>query len=133
MNYFKQENTHKTISDDYPLELVTHIVVCLQLADGIIEFEEREAWADILIDFFPDYKHQRALEVLREAGQYISTLDEHSKTDHAVQCFTKLQDHFEVDYLREKLLPRLEEVIESDGVVFASESNMIKNLREVFK
>ena len=133
MNDYKKEDRSKIIGDDSPLKLVTHIIVCLQLADGIVEFEEREAWADILIDFFLDYKHQRALEALREAGQYISALGDQSKTDHAVQCFTKLKDHFEEDYLREKLLPRLEEIIGADGVVLASESNMIEKLRGVFQ
>ncbi len=31
-----------------PLEAVTHLFTCLQLADGRMDFEEREAWADAL-------------------------------------------------------------------------------------
>jgi len=133
MSIFKKEDSPKTILDFSPLELVTHVVVCLQLADGRIEFEEREVWADILLELFPDYKQHRALDVLREAGQQITTMDEFEKMDHAVQCSAKLKEHFSTEYLKENLLPKLEHVIEADGIVFTSETNMIERLKEVFK
>ncbi len=131
MGIFNKEDDQKTIMDLSPLELVTHLVVSLQLADGRIEYEEREVWADILLDMFPDYKQHRALEVLREAGQKIVDLDEFERTDHAAKCAARLKDHFSEEYLRDSLLPKLEEVIEADGIVFSSESNLLEKLTEV--
>jgi len=60
-------------------------------------------------------------------------MDEFQKMDHAVQCAALLKDHFSSDHLREKLVPKLEQVIEADGIVFTSETNMIERLKEVFQ
>ncbi|SVA66486.1 uncharacterized protein METZ01_LOCUS119340, partial [marine metagenome] len=38
-----------------PLELVTHLFSCLQIADNQIDWEEKEVWADTLSALFPDH------------------------------------------------------------------------------
>ena len=38
-----------------PLELVTHLFSCMQIADNQIDWEEKEVWADSLTELFPDH------------------------------------------------------------------------------
>jgi len=52
-----------------PLELVTHLITCLKLADGRMDYEEREAWANALSDLFPEHDPERAVSILQSASQ----------------------------------------------------------------
>lgn len=131
--FSKESKKGKEVVDYSPLELVTHIIVCIQLADGRIDFEERESWADILITMFPDHNRTHAMDVLREAGQKILEMDSLERQEHLKLCTAHIKEHFPLDYLREKLLPQLIELTEADGIVFTSETDMIEILRISFQ
>ena len=51
-----------------PLEAVTHLFVCLILADGRMDFEEREAWADAITELFPNHTEGRAVDFMQDAS-----------------------------------------------------------------
>jgi len=49
-----------------PLELVTHLFSCMQIADNQIDWEEKEVWADTLTELFPDHTPDRAQEICKQ-------------------------------------------------------------------
>ena len=62
-----------------PLELVTHLFSCMQIADNQIDWEEKEVWADSLTELFPDHTPERAQEILQKAYQTILPLDNYGR------------------------------------------------------
>ena len=50
-----------------PHELVTDLLVCLQLADNIVNYNEYEAWNNTLTKLFPDHNPGHAEEALKRS------------------------------------------------------------------
>lgn len=126
-----KNSTPKTFQDFSPMELITHVVVALQLADGRIDFEERESWAEILTELLPEHNPDRATGALREAIGILLEMDLASKMEYAGQAAAHLKDHFPAETLTGVLVPKLAEMVEADGIVFSAENDMLEKLKEI--
>ncbi|NOZ75573.1 MAG: hypothetical protein GXO90_09425 [FCB group bacterium] len=116
-----------------PLELFTRISICLLLADGRMDFEERETWAKSLYELFPDHNPDHALEILMNSTLFLNELSASARLEHAKDC----ADHLGQFYSREdcitKIYPQLEAMAESDGVVMSSEDDFLLQIKGVFE
>ena len=112
-----------------PFELVTHLLICLQLADGRMDFEEREVLAEAVSDLFPDHSYDHVIEVMRSSGKIILEMDVSGRKSYAVDMTNQLRNHFSHKEIQSQILPKLIEMIEADGVVTSSESNMIDAIK----
>ncbi len=115
-----------------PLELLTHLITCLELADGRMDFEEREAWADTLSDLFPDHNPERAVDILQSASQKILEQNSMERMQYASEICTALKSHYSDDDLSSKVYPKLESIAEADGMVLSSESEMLNAIKSSF-
>lgn len=115
-----------------PLELITHLITCLELADGRMDFEEREAWADALSDLFPDHNPQRAVEILQSASQKILDMNSMERMQYASAVCIELKSHYTDEDLASQVYPKIVEIAEADGMVLSSESDMLNAIRSSF-
>ena len=104
-----------------PLELVTHLFSCLQIADNQIDWEEKEVWADTLSAMFPDHTPDRAQEILQSAYQAILPMDNFERKNHLIIICSKLKDHYNQEQLQNELAPKITELIDADGMVLSAE------------
>ncbi len=104
-----------------PLELVTHLFSCLQIADNQIDWEEKEVWADTLSALFPDHTPDHAQEVLQSAYQTILPMDNFGRKNHIITVCNKLKDHYSKEQLQNELAPKITELIDADGMVLSAE------------
>lgn len=115
-----------------PLELITHLITCLELADGRMDFEEREAWADALTDLFPEHTPDRAVEILQTASQSILALNTDERMHYTGKICDQLKNHYSIEELKEQVMPALKSIAEADGMVLSSESEMLNAIRNSF-
>lgn len=111
-----------------PLEAVTHLLTCLQLADGRMDFEEREAWADAISELFPDHTEGRAVEFMQDASRSILLMDSFGRRNYAIGLCSMIKRHFSEDDLQNKFGPRVASLVEADGMVFSSEKEMVEDI-----
>ena len=50
-----------------PLESVTHLCALIQMADGRVEYEEKQSWSNLIQKLFPDFLEDRADNFLTDA------------------------------------------------------------------
>jgi hypothetical protein len=110
-----------TVNNLTPLELVTHLFSCLQIADNQIDWEEKEVWADTLSALFPDHTPNRAQEILQRAYQTILPMDNFGRKNHLIAICNKLKDHYSNEQLQNELAPKITELIDADGMVLTAE------------
>lgn len=115
-----------------PLELLTHLITCLELADGRMDFEEREAWADALSDLFPEHNPERAVEILQSASQKILEQNSMERMQYASAVCVALKSHYSEEDLAGKVYPKLVSIAEADGMVLSSESEMLRAIKSSF-
>ncbi len=115
-----------------PLELFTRISVCLLLADGRMDFEERETWAESLTILFPDHNPDHAFEILQGTTQYLSNLSEEKRLTHALDCARQMKTFYSSQELRDTVYPQLEAMAESDGLLMSSEDHFLNQIQTVF-
>ena len=113
-----------------PLEVVTHLFTCLQLADGRMDFEEREAWADALTELFPDHSAGRAVDFMQDASRTILMMDSFGRRNYAINLCSMIKAHFSDDDLQNKFGPRVASLVEADGMVFSSEREMVEDIEK---
>ena len=101
-----------SVSNLTPLELVTHLLSCMQIADNQIDWEEKEVWADALTELFPDHTPDRAQEILQTAYQIILPLDNYGR------------NHYNQQTLQNELAPIITELIDADGMVLSAEVDL---------
>lgn len=111
-----------------PLEAVTHLLTCLQLADGRMDFEEREAWADAISELFPDHTEGRAVEFMQDASRSILLMDSFGRRNYAIGLCSMIKRHFSEDDLQNKFGPKVASLVEADGMVFSSEKEMVEDI-----
>ena len=116
--------------DMTPLEAVTHLFTCLQLADGRMDFEEREAWADALTELFPDHSEGRAVDCLHDASRTILMMDSFGRRNYAIRLCSNIKDHFSEENLQNKFGPKVASLVEADGMVFSSEKEMVEDIEK---
>ena len=113
-----------------PLEAVTHLFACLQLADGRMDFEEREAWAAALTELFPDHSAGRAVDFMQDASRTILIMDSFGRRNYAINLCSMIKAHFSDDDLQNKFGPRVASLVEADGMVFSSEREMVEDIEK---
>lgn len=113
-----------------PLEAVTHLFTCLQLADGRMDFEEREAWADAITELFPDHSEVRAVDFMQDASRTILMMDSFGRRNYAIGLCSIIKTHFSEDDLQNKFGPRIAALVEADGMVFSSEKEMVEDIEK---
>ena len=107
-----------------PLELVTHLLSCMQIADNQIDWEEKEVWADALTELFPDHTPDRAQEILQTAYQIILPLDNYGRKNHLIAVCKELKNHYNHQTLQNELAPIITELIDADGMVLSAEVDL---------
>ena len=107
-----------------PLELVTHLFSCMQIADNQIDWEEKEVWADTLTELFPDHTPDRAQEILQTAYQTILPLDNYGRKNHLIAVCKELKNHYDQQTLQNDLAPKITELIDADGMVLSAEVDL---------
>jgi len=107
-----------------PLELVTHLSSCMQIADNQIDWEEKEGWADTLTELFPDHTPDRAQEILQAAYQTILPLDNYGRKNHLIAVCKELKNHYDQQTLQSDLAPKITELIDADGMVLSAEVDL---------
>ncbi len=113
-----------------PLEAVTHLFTCLQLADGRMDFEEREAWADAISELFPDHSEGRAVDFMQDASRSILLMDSFGRRNYAINLCGIINDHFSEEDLQNKFGPKVANLVEADGMVFSSEKEMVEDIEK---
>ncbi|NQT96952.1 MAG: TerB family tellurite resistance protein [Candidatus Marinimicrobia bacterium] len=132
MSWFKKNTQQKNrIEDMTPLEQVTDLLVCLQLADNRIDYSEKEAWNAALKRLFPDYNQERAEAAMLRSFTSIEKLDNRQRINRLEQIITGLIQFYSTDKVRNEILPELVKLIEADGIVMSSESDMLKTIEEI--
>ncbi len=111
-----------------PMEAVTHLFTCLILADGRMDFEERESWANVISELFPDHSPDRALQFLQDATHALLAMDSFSRRNYAVRVSSIIKDYFSQEVLQNKFGPRVADLVQSDGMVFSSEKEMVEDI-----
>lgn len=113
-----------------PMETVTHLFTCLQLADGRMDFEEREAWANALSELFPEHSEGRAVDFMQDASRTILMMDSFGRRNYAINLCGAIKAHFSEDDLQNKFGPRVASLVEADGMVFSSEKEMVEDIEK---
>ena len=113
-----------SVSNLTPLELVPHLICCMQIADNQIDWEEKEVWADALTELFPDHTPDRAQEILQTAYQIILPLDNYGRKNHLIAVCKELKNHYNQQTLQNELAPIITELIDADGMVLSAEVDL---------
>ena len=121
---------HPSVKDYSPLQLITHLFSCLQLADNQIDWEEKEVWAESLSKLFPDHTSERAQEIYQSACQLIISMNDYQRKNHLITVCDQLKKHFNQDHLQSNLSPSLTKLIDADGMVLSSEVDMISLIED---
>ena len=121
----------KTPASEYsPLELITYLFSHLQLADNQIDWEEKEVWAESLTKFFPDHTPERAQEIFQRACQFIISMNDFEQKNHLITVCDQLKKHFSKDHLQSNLSPKLTKLIDADGIILSTETEMVSLIEE---
>ena len=119
-----------SVSNYSPLELITHLFSCLQIADNQLAWEEKEVWAESLTELFPDHTPERSQEILHSACQLIIPMNDFERKNHVINICGQLKTHFSADHLQRNLAPRLTKLIEADGIILSAETEIISLIEE---
>ena len=118
------------VSEYSPLELITYLFSHLQLADNQIDWEEKEVWAESLTKFFPDHIPERAQEIFQRACQFIISMNDFERKNHLITICDQLKKHFSKDQLQSNLAPKLTKLIDADGIILSTETEMVSLIEE---
>jgi uncharacterized tellurite resistance protein B-like protein len=118
------------VSEYSPLELITYLFSHLQLADNQIDWEEKEVWAGSLTKFFPDHTPERAQEIFQRACQFIISMNDFEQKNHLITVCDQLKKHFSKDHLQSNLSPKLTKLIDADGIILSTETEMVSLIEE---
>ena len=118
------------VSEYSPLELITYLFSHLQLADNQIDWEEKEVWAEALTKFFPDHTPERAQEIFQRACQFIISMNDFERKNHLITVCDQLKKHFSKDHLQSNLSPKLTKLIDADGIILSTETEMVTLIEE---
>ena len=113
-----------------PLEAVTHLFVCLLLADNKMDFEEREAWSEAITELFPDHSEGRAVEFMQDAARLVLMLDSFGRRNYAINLCAEIKAHYSEDDLQNKFGPKVASLVEADGMVLSSEKEMVEDIEK---
>ena len=127
MGWFSKKDNDKQVrnnpSDMSPLEAVTHLCAAIQLADGQLNYEEREEWVLALTELFPEFSENRADNFLIEAQTTINQLNSSEKKQHLKEVLRRIKTLLKNDQITH-LSSKIANLIEADGIIMTSEIEM---------
>ncbi len=127
----ESHNAPDTSLDNYsPLELVTHLFTCIQLADNQMDFEEREVWAEALSALFPEHNYGHATKVFQEATQKILPLNAWERDNYAIALCQHLKQMLSQEEIEQKLVPHMVQLVAADGMILSSETSLLDKVAE---
>ena len=124
MGWFSKKGNDKPVgnspSDMSPLEVVTHLCVAIQLADGQLDYDEREEWIAAVTELFPEFSEDRADNFLVEAQTTINQLNSSEKNQHLKEVLDRIKTLLTNDQIN-NLSSKVANLIEADGIIMTSE------------
>ena len=127
MGWFSKKVNDKSVrnnpSDMSPLEAVTHLCASIQLADGQLDYQEREEWIVAVTELFPEFSEDRADNFLVEAQTTINQLNSSEKKQHLKEILHRIKillTNNQITHLSSKI----SNLIEADGIIMTSEIEM---------
>ena len=108
-----------------PIEAVTHLCAAIQLADGQVDFEERQSWISTISKLFPEFSEERADRFLNEANQIFGQKSNSEKINYITNVLNRLKTLLSSEQIQ-LLGPKISELIEADGIVMTAEMEIAK-------
>ena len=128
MGWFKKNNNEIKLRDPSemsPLECVTYLCSLVQLADGNVNFEERQRWNDAIKGLFPDFLEQRADKFFSDAQKVFNNMMEKDKRKYIPKILSRIEELLDENQIN-KLSDSIGKIIEADGIVMTSELEIAK-------
>lgn len=128
MGWFSKNDKSEMINkpkDMSPLEAITHLCAAIQLADGQTNYEEKEPWIDTIEELFPDFSEDRAEKFLIDAQTIINKKMGSEKTNYVVDVLVRIRSLLTENQIK-ALAPKIANIIEADGMVMTSETDIAK-------
>ena len=124
MGWFSKKDNEKPIGNNpsqmSPLEAVTHLCAAIQLADGQLDYQEREQWLVAVTELFPEFSEDRADNFLMEAQTTINKLNISEKSHHIREVLDRIKSLL-TDNQITTLSSKVANLIEADGIIMTSE------------
>ena len=132
MGWFSKNDKSDTVNepkDMSPLEAVTHLCAAIQLADGQTNYEEREPWLNTIEELFPDFSEKRAERFLMDAQTIINKKVGNEKINYIAEVLVRIRYLLSNDQIK-NLAPKITNIIEADGMVMTSETDIAKIIED---
>ena len=127
MGWFSKKDNEKPIGNNpsqmSPLEAVTHLCAAIQLADGQLDYQEREQWLVAVTELFPEFSEDRADNFLMEAQTTINKLNSSEKSHHIKEVLNRIKSLL-TDNQITTLSLKVANLVEADGIIMTSEIEM---------
>ena len=124
MGWFSKKDNEKPIGNNpsqmSPLEAVTHLCAAIQLADGQLDYQEREQWLVAVTELFPEFSEDRADNFLMEAQTTINKLNISEKSHYIKEVLDRIKTLL-TDNQITTLSSKVANLIEADGIIMTSE------------
>ena len=132
MGWFSKNDKSDTVNepkDMSPLEAVTHLCAAIQLADGQTNYEEKEPWLNTIEELFPDFSEKRAERFLMDAQTIINKKVGNEKINYIAEVLVRIRYLLSNDQIK-NLAPKITNIIEADGMVMTSETDIAKIIED---
>tara|TARA_B100000902_G_C27187773_1_gene852267 strand:- start:625 stop:1059 length:435 start_codon:yes stop_codon:yes gene_type:complete len=132
MGWFSKNDKSDIVNqpkDMSPLEAVTHLCAAIQLADGQTNYEEKEPWLNTIKELFPDFSENRAERFLMDAQTIINKKVGNEKINYVIDVSVRIRSLLNEDQIK-TLAPKIANIIEADGMVMTSETDIAKVIED---
>tara|TARA_B100001175_G_scaffold251385_1_gene218748 strand:- start:277 stop:711 length:435 start_codon:yes stop_codon:yes gene_type:complete len=132
MGWFSKNDKSDIVNqpkDMSPLEAVTHLCAAIQLADGQTNYEEKEPWLNTIKELFPDFSENRAERFLMDAQTIINKKVGNEKINYVIDVSVRIRSLLNDDQIK-TLAPKIANIIEADGMVMTSETDIAKVIED---
>jgi len=121
----KKEPEFNNPSNMSPIEAVTHLCASIHLADGQVDYAERESWVNAISELFPEFSEERADRFLNEAYQVLGQKADGEKMNYITSVLNRIKTLLSAEQIQ-GLGPKIAELIEADGIVMTAEMEIAK-------
>ena len=132
MGWFSKNDKSDIVNqpkDMSPLEAITHLCAAIQLADGQTNYEEKEPWLNTIKELFPDFSENRAERFLMDAQTIINKKVGNEKINYVIDVSVRIRSLLNDDQIK-TLAPKIANIIEADGMVMTSETDIAKVIED---
>ena len=128
MSWFSSKNKRDKVNlprDMSPLESVTHLCALIQMADGRIEYEEKQSWSNLIEKLFPDFSEDRAENFLTDALKIINDKQDFERDNYTLAVIDRIKAVLDGGQLK-LLSDEISNLIKSDGIIMTKEIEIAK-------